>query len=55
MMAMSIDKELMKCARCGTEGIILNLFHNRWVCMRCYDVLLQMSNEFEKEKKKLIK
>ena len=52
---MSIDVKLMKCARCKHEFTILNLFNNRWVCMKCYGDLKQLSNEFDYAKVRLIK
>ena len=52
---MSIKADLMECARCGHEFTVLNLFNKRWVCIRCYKDLKQLSNEFDYAKVRLLK
>ena len=51
---MSLDKALLKCARCKKSFVILNLFNNRWVCLRCYKDLKQLSHEFDYAKTRVI-
>jgi len=52
---MSIKAELMECARCHKGFVVLNLFNKRWVCMKCYKDLKQLSNEFDYAKVRLLK
>ena len=52
---MSLNEDLLECARCHKDFVVLNLFNKRWVCLRCYKALKVLSNEFDYAKLRLIK
>jgi len=51
----SIEKELMMCPRCHGLFTVLNLFNKKWVCMKCYNDLKTLSDEYDYAKTRLLK